>query len=186
MELMPSGFVSNTYDIRFKHSTVTTTFRDFFPAASAQEEFLFQAFGHAMMGGGGAGNPKISFRVLRPNNELMIINAMPGAESSCPDFSKDFSGTVGRNARASWHLTKRSTELSGSEKYGGTGKTLVLTEHIDFFGNFSIQEQYPKYRLTGIFQGQFSRGCQEITGYFSKPDGSCLLPFEFQAETANR
>lgn len=181
MELMPSGFLRNPFDIRFKHSTVTRVW-DFFPAASARNEFLFQAFDR----GTPVGNPNISFRVLRRNNELMIVNAMPGAESSCPEFSKSFSGTVGAHARASWQLTKRNTELSGSEEYDGTGKTLVLVGRIDSFGNFSIQEQYPKHHLTGIFKGRLSRGCQAMTGYFSKPNGSRLLPFEFQAETANR
>jgi hypothetical protein len=58
--------------------------------------------------------------------------------------------------------------------------TLWLRGGVDSLGNFVLEEHYPDNRITGIFKGQFSDGCQMMRGYFSKPDGSRLLPFEFR------
>ena len=60
--------------------------------------------------------------------------------------------------------------MSGSVQYSG-----------DSLGNFVIEERYPEDQVTGIFKGKFSDVCQAMTGYFSKPDGSRLQPFEFRA-----
>jgi len=47
-------------------------------------------------------------------------------------------------------------------------------------GNFVLEERYPEDQITGILKGKFSDGCQVIQGYFSKPDGSRLQPFELR------
>jgi hypothetical protein len=43
-----------------------------------------------------------------------------------------------------------------------------------------IEERYPKDVVTGVFKGAFSQDCRMISGFFSKPDGSRLQPFEFR------
>ena len=164
------GTIAGAYDIHFSRNN-TTEFWDFFPASPDQKEFLFQAT---------PGGAQVSFRVILKDNDLAIVNASPGAKRQCPDFTKSFSGTVGSNAQVSLQLTANRTTLSGTEQYVRIGKTLWLTGQIDSFGNFVLEERYPRDRLTGIFKGRFSLGCQTMSGYFSKPDGSRLLPFEFQ------
>jgi hypothetical protein len=108
---------------------------------------------------------------------LVILNASPGAHSQCSDFTKTFSGAIGPDAQASLELTAKGTTLSGTEQY--VGNTLWLEGRVDSLGNFVIEERYPKDRLTGTFKGKFSTGCRSMSGYFSKPDRSRLLPFEF-------
>jgi hypothetical protein len=51
---------------------------------------------------------------------------------------------------------------------------------IDSLGNFELKEFYPKDNVTGLLRGKFSLDYRVMTGYFSKPDGSRLEPFEFQ------
>jgi hypothetical protein len=55
-----------------------------------------------------------------------------------------------------------------------------LRGSIDGLGNFVLEERYPEDQITGIFKGKFSDGCQMMQGYFSKPDGLRLQPFELR------
>ncbi len=176
LELTPSGFIHfsgspGTYDLHFNRNN-TTEFWDFFPASPHEKEFLFQAFFPS-------DTPTVSFRVILKHNDLVIVNASPGAQSECPDFTKSFSGTVGPDAQVSLQLTAKGATLSGTEQYARIGTTLWLTGQVDSFGNFILEERYPKDRVTGIFKGKFSQGCRTMSGYFSKPEGSRLLPFKF-------
>jgi hypothetical protein len=52
---------------------------------------------------------------------------------------------------------------------------------VDSLGYFTIEERYPKNTVTGILKGRFDANYQTMSGYFSKPDGSLLQPFEFHA-----
>ena len=63
--------------------------------------------------------------------------------------------------------------------YARIGKTLWLAGVVDLLGNFTIEERYPKDRVTGILKGRFDADYQTMSGYFSRPDGSRLQPFEF-------
>lgn len=184
LELTPTGFVRfsgspGTMDMSFNR-TNTTVFWDFFPVSPHQKAFLFQSFAFSAIPGS-RGRPRVSFRVLIRRHDLVVVNAIPGNQSSCSDFTKNFSGTFGPRIKANLHLTLQGSVLSGTEQYVGIGKTLWLTGKVDSFGNFALKEHYPKHHVTGIFKGTFSRGCQIMSGYFSKPDGSGLLPTRFQA-----
>jgi hypothetical protein len=182
LELTPTGFVRflgspGTMDLSFDH-TNTTEVWDFFPVSPHQKAFLLQSFAFSPIQSS-RGRPRASFRILIRHNDLVIANALPGSQTLCPDFTKSFSGTVGPNTQVSLRLTAQGTTLSGTEQYARIGKTLSLQGRVDSLGNFSLQERYPEDHLSGIFKGTFSDSCNAMTGYFSKPAGSRLLPFEF-------
>ena len=184
MELTPSGFVPfsgspGVFDLRFDRSD-TTEYWDLFPVSPDQKEFLFQVFGASGLRPS-AGSPKLSFRVVRRNNEIVIIGATPDPGIACLNLKRDFAGTVGTNTRVKLQLTGINTTLSGTEQYERIGTILWLKGTGDSLGNFVIEERYPEDQVTGIFKGKFSDVCQAMTGYFSKPDGSRLQPFEFRA-----
>ncbi len=182
LELTPSGFVRfsgtpGTMDLSFNRINTTEVW-DFFPVSPHRKEFLLQSFAFSSMHGKG-GSPLASFRVLIRHNGLDVVNALPGLHTPCSDFTKSFSGTIGPNVQVTLRLTQQATTLSGTEQYARIGKTLWLEGRVDSLGNFALQERYPKDHVTGIFKGTFSRLCNGMTGYFSKPNGSRLLPFEF-------
>jgi hypothetical protein len=87
---------------------------------------------------------------------------------------------VGADIRLTLQLTRNNSTVSGTEQYLRTGKTTWLLGTADSLDNLVIKERYPEDQITGIFKGRFSQGCQVITGFFSKPDGSRLEPFEFR------
>ncbi len=109
----------------------------------------------------------------------MIVTASPGIENQCRVFTRNFRGTVGPDSKVTLQLTRKGSTLSGTHQYVRIGKTLWLKGQVDSFGKFILEEQYPQNRVTGIFKGRFSLRCRTMTGYFSKPDGSRLQPFEF-------
>jgi hypothetical protein len=74
---------------------------------------------------------------------------------------------------------RRST-LSGTGQYERVGETLWVKGSTDSLGNFVLEERYSEGQITGTFKGKFSDGCQVMQGYFAKPDGSRLQPFEFR------
>jgi hypothetical protein len=188
MELTQSGFVPfsgspGVFDIRFNRSS-TTEHWDLFPVSSGQKEFLFEVFSNSnFMAGGGAS--KASFKIIRKDDDFTIINASPVGDASCLAFSRSFAGSVGPNNRLALQLTRHNAALSGTEQYLRIGTTLWLEGSADSLGNVVIEERYPKEVVTGIFKGAFSPGCRDISGLFSKPDGSRLQPFEFHEVNAS-
>jgi hypothetical protein len=183
MELTQSGFIPfsgspGVYDVRFDHRSSTTGYWDLFPASLDQKEFLFGVFSNSNFMADG-GTAKLSFKIIRKDDDFVIVNASPSAET-CPNFRKNFAGSVGAGSSIQLQLARESATLSGTEQYERIGKTLWLRGTVDSLGNLVIEERYPKDTVTGIFKGQFSQACQVVTGFFSKPDGSRLQPFEFR------
>jgi hypothetical protein len=178
MALTSSGFVKpfvvpgGLNDLPFKGSD-TAEPCEFFPASPDQKDFLFQLRAPAVA-------PFSSFRIVVKEDKFVIIRASPGEEGTAGHFTKNFSGTIGAETAVSLQLVARGTELSGTEQYTRIGKTLWLKGKVDSLGNFELQESYPKDQVTGVLRGKFSLGYREMTGYFSKPDGSRLQPFEFR------
>jgi len=182
MELTASGFVPysglpGVYDIHFNRNS-TTEYWDFFPASPDQREFLFEVFSPGSNFGARQGTSKLSFKIIRKDDDFVIMNDFPGAETSCLSFNRNFEGTVGAHASVRLQLTRQNTTLSGTEQYLRIGTTLWLQGTADSLGNLVLEERYPKDVVTGIFKGSFSQGCLVISGHFSKPDGSRLQPFE--------
>lgn len=180
MVLTPDGFVPfsgspGIYDVRFDQN-VTTEYWDLFPAAPDQKEFLFQVFPWNAR----ANNPRLSFTIVLRGNDIAIVNVSPQPGTSCIGLSNDFAGTVGASTHLKVHLVGKSASLSGTEQYQRIGKTLWLRGSIDGLNNFALEERYPEDQITGIFRGKLSDGCQMMQGYFSKPDGSQLQPFELR------
>jgi len=181
MQLTPAGFVPfsgspGIYDLRFKGEN-STEYWDLFPSSPDQKEFLFEVLSPTGIGST-PGTAKLSFKIIRKDDNFIIINASPGAESSCLSFTRSFAGTVGANVGVKLQLTRQNAALSGTEQYSRIGTTLWLKGTADSLGNVVIEERYPKDVVTGIFKGSFSQGCRAISGLFSKPDGSRLQPFE--------
>jgi len=180
MVLTSDGFVPfsgspGIYDVHFEQN-MTTEYWDLFPAAPDQKEFLFQVF----PGNARANNSRLSFRIVLQGNDIAIVNVSPQQRVSCMELGNDFAGTVGASAHVKVHLVGENATLSGTEQYQRIGKTLWLKGSIDGLGNFVLEERYPEDQITGILKGKFSDGCQVIQGYFSKPDGSRLQPFELR------
>ncbi|MGD0929263.1 MAG: hypothetical protein ABR902_01305 [Candidatus Korobacteraceae bacterium] len=148
-------------------------FWHFFPASEEQKEFLFQVIWPQM-------TSLVSFRVFVKSDKFVVINSSPGADATPLRFTKNFSGTVGAESRVNLQLTADGQQLSGTEQYPRIGKTLWLKGAVDSLGNFELNEYYPKDEVTGIFQGEFTINNRRMSGYFSKPDGSRLQPFDFQ------
>jgi len=178
MTLTHEGFVPfsgspGVYDVHFDNN-MTTEYWDLFPAAPNQEEFLFQVF----PGNVRANNPRLSFKIELRGDDIAIIDVSPQLGTPCIELPNDFAGTVGATTHLKAHLVAKNAALSGTEQYQRVGKTLWLRGSIDSLGNFALEERYPEDQITGIFKGKFSDGCQVMQGYFSKPDGSRLQPFE--------
>jgi hypothetical protein len=150
-------------------------FWHFFPASEQQKEFLFQVIWPAGV--------NVSFRVLVKPDKLVVVNSSPGAALAPLQFKKRFAGTVGSETQVYLQLTANGSELSGTEQYARIGKTLWLKGALDSLGNFVMKEYYPRDQETGIFDGKFTGNYVLMNGYFSKPDGSRLQPFQFQEAT---
>src|SRR5690348_841592 len=179
MVLTPEGFEPlsgspGVYDIHFDQNT-TTEYWDLFPARPDQKEFLFQVF----LANAGTNDPRFSFRVV-PRDGDIAIGDVSSQSKPCLDLRNDFAGTIGASTRVKVHLVGNSASLSGTEQYQRIGKTLWLRGSADPLGNVVLEERYPEDQVTGILKGKFSNQCQLLQGYFSKPDGSRLLPFEFR------
>jgi len=180
MELTAAGFVPfsgspGTFDVHFNRSG-STEYWDLFPVSADQKEFLFQVISVSGLMAP-SGNAKLSFRVVRKDEDFVILNAAPTAEA-CLNVGKDFVGTVGASSRIKVHLTRENETVSGTEQYARIGTTLWLQGKADSLGTLVIEERYPKDKVTGIFKGKISQDCRAIAGFFSKPDGSALQPFE--------
>jgi len=179
MVLTPEGFVPfsgspGVYDVHFEKNS-NTEYWDLFPAGPDQKEFLFRVFPW----NAGTSDPIASFRIVRQDTDIAIVDVSTQPKT-CLDLQNDFAGTIGASTRVEVHLVGNSANLSGTEQYQRIGKTLWLTGSVDALGNVVLEERYPEDRVTGIFKGKFSNQCRLIQGYFSKPDGSRLLPFEFR------
>ena len=178
MALTPSGFVKQFVvpgglnDLTFKGSD-TSEPCEFFPASPDQRDFLFQLRAPAVAAFS-------FFRVVLKEDGFVIVKASPGEEETAGNFTKTFSGTIGSETAVNLQLTAKRSELSGTEQYTRIGKTLWLKGKVDSLGNFELQESYPRDQVTGVLRGKFSLGYREMNGYFSKPDGSRLQPFEFR------
>ena len=177
MVLTPDGFVPfsgspGVFDIHFEKGT-TAEFWDVFPASSRESEFLFQVFS----GDTETNDPEFAFRIVVRDGDLAIVDVSPQPRA-CPDFDSDFAGTIGASTRIIVHLAGHNDSLSGTEEYQSIGKTLWLRGSADSLGVIVLEERYPEGQITGVFKGKFSDRCESIRGYFSKPDGSRLLPFE--------
>jgi hypothetical protein len=166
-----AGMVKEIYDLHFKGSD-STQYWDVFPVTPNEKEFLFEVYSsaHSLV---------ISFRIVRKDDDLVIINSTPDSGSACPDFEKNFVGSIGADIPIQLQLTNRGATLSGSEQYTQVGKTLSIIGKVDSLGYFRMQEESHKNHATGILNGRFDPGCTTMSGHYSKPDGSLLQPFKF-------
>lgn len=169
-DVTSSGLVQKNYDIHFAMGNVSAQYWDFFPVPREQNEFLFEVHSPAQS--------VLYFRVIRKDGDFEIINSTPDAQSNCLQFEKSFGGSIGADCVVSLQIARQKELLSGTERYAKTGNAAGLTGVVDSLGNFMIEERYPK-SVSGIFKGKFDVGYQTMSGYFSKPDGSDLQPFEF-------
>jgi hypothetical protein len=174
--LTPSGFVQQfpvgrpgIWDVHFQQGPLAE-YWDFFPASPDGKEFLFEVDQN--------GTPStISFRIILSANKFLVINDTP---SKPEQFTREFSGTIGGDIKLKMQLTAHGSELSGTEQYLRVGKTLWVRGALDSLANFKLTEYYPQGQPTGLFDGKFSRNYLEMTGYFAKPDGSKLQPFDLR------
>jgi len=174
--LTPSGFVQQfpvgrpgIWDVHFQQGELAE-YWDFFPASPDGKQFLFEVDQN--------GTPStISFRIILSDNKFLVINDSP---SKPEQFTREFSGTIGGDIKLKMQLTAHGSELSGAEQYTRIGKTLAVRGALDSLGNFRLTEFYPENHPTGRFDGKFSPTYLAMSGYFVKPDGSRLQPFELR------
>jgi len=185
MELTSAGFVPfsgspGVFDIRLNGGN-STEFWDLFPAATSQKEFLFEVLSAVDLSQN-AGSTRLSFKIIRKDEDFVIVDTSPNPGTTCRSFAKNFAGTIGARALVRLQLTREGTTISGTEQYWRVGKTLKLQGLVDALGNLKVEERYPEDIVTGILKGKLSNDCGRITGLFSKPDGSSLQPFDFHEE----
>ena len=172
-QLSASGLAPKDYDLHFEVGNVNTQYWDFFPVPADKREFLFEVHSPAQNG--------LYFRVILKDDDLTVINSTPQFPSACVHFERNFSGTIGADFFVRLQIKRDNAALSGTEQYAKIGKILFLSGAVDSLGYFTIEEKYPKNTATGILQGRFDASFQTMSGYFSKPDGSRLQPFDFHA-----
>jgi len=176
MALTPSGFMPVNVGFQFTGNT-RLDYWEFFPVSPEEKDFLFQVISYQS-------DPPLSFRIIVNGNKLAVVKASPSGGAATLKFTRNFAGTVGPESAIKVQLTANGSELSGTEEYVRVGRTLWLRGALDSLGNFRLREYYPQDQLTGIFDGKFSENYREMTGYFSKPDGSRLQPFELKEAAA--
>lgn len=177
--LTASGFAglfvvpAGVNDIPF-YGSDTADHCDFFAVSPEQKEFLFEVIPPSQ-------NPILSFRVVLGDNKFVVAKASPDTEER-PQFTRNYAGIVGADSKLHLQLSVIGAELSGFAPFGRMDKTLWFKGKVDSLGNFKLNEYYPdqEHQLTGIFDGKFSPDYRQMTGYYSKPDGYGLVPFEFQ------
>lgn len=143
---------------------------DFFPVSPQEKEFLFQVIPSMK-------SPILSFRVRVKDNKLYIEKVSPAKEGPI-QFTAHYGGTQGADTRLWFELSVMGSELSGFSPGGQTGKTLWFKGKIDSLGNFKLGEYYPQDQTIGTLDGKLSEDYGQMSGYFAKPDGSGLEPFE--------
>jgi len=190
MILTPSGLAQfsgspGVYDIHCDGSS-GTDYWDFFPAAPDQKEFLFQA---PVFNTNERASPpsglRVSFRILRQDDDLVVLNISPGTQDRFPDFTMRFTGTIGSRFNVDFKLTKNGPALSGSEHRAEANQTFVIKGQIDSLGNLVVEEQGSDGRAAGIYKGKLSEDEFTMRGYYSKADGSAVEPFEFRGAAVN-
>src|SRR5207302_5685597 len=135
------------------------------PVSPDQKEFLFQVSESSspMPRAPGA---KFSFKIVRRDADLVVVNTAPHAQTACSKFKKNLTGTIGAGSSIKVQLTRKGEMLSGTEQYARIGKTLWLQGLADSLGNFTLEERFPRDLVTGNFKGRLSQDCQVLTGYF--------------------
>lgn len=96
-----------------------------------------------------------------------------------------FRGTLGDDPaiRVQMKLRREGDQLKGSYFYENVRNELALRGTIDAQGNFNLQETDSSGAQTGVFLGKRSNsasGAAELTGTWSKPDGSRTLRFRLE------
>jgi hypothetical protein len=181
-QLTPAGFVSpailpaGALDLHWSANSDTAEVWDFFPVPSDQKEFLFRVIPPPSS----SGSAEISFRVRVQDNGFDVVKTSPDNGAVTPQFTAHYGGTLGANARLWFELGVVGTELSGFAPFAYGDKTAFFKGKVDSLGNFELKEYFPENHLVGLLDGKFSENWQQMSGYYSKPDGSGLEPFELE------
>lgn len=181
-QLTPEGFVSpfivpaGVLDLRWTATSDTVEVWDFFPAPSDQKEFLFQVVPPPSS----SGSTGPSFRVVVQDSGFDVVKTSPDAGGPSLQFTAHYGGTLGANSRLWFELNILGTELSGFAPFAYGDKAAFFKGKVDSLGNFELKEYYPEKQLVGVLDGKFSDDLRQMTGYYSKPDGSGLEPFELK------
>ena len=104
----------------------------------------------------------------------------PGATPSEQARTQIFKGTLGEELRVQMKLRREGNALAGSYFYENVRNELALRGSIDAQGNFNLQEFDAAGAQTGVFIGKWATGetgVVELSGTWSKPDGSRTMPF---------
>ncbi len=98
--------------------------------------------------------------------------------------SKTYNGYIDGKYEIKMTLTQNDTELSGSYFYTKIGTPLKLKGTIDNLNKFSLNEFNFEGSITGVFVGTINNS--QITGNWSKPDGSKSMTFILNEITNNK
>jgi hypothetical protein len=96
-----------------------------------------------------------------------------------------FRGTIANNLSIEMSLVREGERLTGTYFYPRVGKNINLSGTIDKDGNVDLKESDEGGKDTGIFKGKWKAATDspdsslnEITGKWSKPDGSKATEFQ--------
>lgn len=181
-ELTATGFVeppivpAGVLDLHWAAGADTVEVWDLFPVTLEQKEFLFQVIPPPSS----KGSTGLSFRVLVKGNGFEVAKASPEAEELAQAFTGNYSGNIGPGRHLYLQLSISSAGLSGFAPFAYKDKAALFKGKKDSLGNFKLNEYFPGNQLVGILDGKFSQDYRQMSGYYSKPDGSGLEPFELQ------
>lgn len=94
--------------------------------------------------------------------------------------ARSFTGSIGDHLAVEMVLGRGGDVLSGSYRYVGRKGKLTLEGTVTREGDFSLQEFDENGNQSGLFKGRWGEddtGAAELTGTWTKPDGSGPLPF---------
>lgn len=91
-----------------------------------------------------------------------------------------FRGTIGEGLGVRAELRREGEGLSGTYFYESVKTEIALRGRVDNQGEFTLEEFDPSGAPTGVFRGRWGAddtGAAELTGNWSRPDGSRSMPF---------
>jgi hypothetical protein len=130
-------------------------------------------------GGGEGASGQGTTGAATPAASQSASPAPAGAQQTRPR-EQTFRGRIGEKLRIHARLRREGDALSGSYSYEGRKGELSLEGSVNGRGDLTLREHAAGGAQTGLFKGKWGTsqtGETELTGEWSRPDGSRAAPF---------
>lgn len=111
---------------------------------------------------------------------LFALCAQAWAAAQTPAAERTFTGVIGDTLAVRARLRREGDALDGTYFYERVKKDIALRGRVDASGAFTLEEFDPAGKPTGVFRGRWGEadtGAAELTGEWSRPDGSRKMSF---------